>query len=293
MTQTIGDDARREAARMQQEDRIQLALQESVRLKDYINTLPAERWDCPTACALWNVRDLIAHLILGAWYQMKMISRGLAGDCSRPEGFPPAGSVNAASFSSTIHQNTLNVRDTLAGELLMEYNVVSDRFDDLLRGLRPSDLATPCYDLRGIATVGDFIDLRVMELVIHGWDLRSHLELEAHLPPESFPALADVIVRAFPWLFWPSGMSANPICYQFEVAGMRPARWDIVVRGDHAQVVLDRDGAADATITCHGETFVLFMFGRLTAADALASGHMVTDANQTLIAQLDQWFKGF
>lgn len=277
-------------------DRIQLALQESARLKDYVNALPAERWDCPTACALWNVRDLIAHLILGARYQMTMIARGLAGDCSPPEGFPPAGSVNAATFSPIIHQSTVHVRDALAGDVLTEYNVVNDRLDDVLRELGPSDLATPCYDLRGVATVGEFADLRVMELVMHGWDLRSRLEPEAHLPQESLPVLADIIVRAFPWLFWPSATAANPInpiCYRFEVGGLQPARWDIIVEADRAHLAWDAHGAADATITCQGETFVLFMFGRLTAAGALASGRMATSADHALITQLDRWFKGF
>jgi uncharacterized protein (TIGR03083 family) len=278
---------------MKHADRIPLALQESARLEDYINALPAERLGCPTACALWNVRDLIAHLILSARYQMTMIARGLAGNCSPPEGFPPAGSVNAATFSPIIHHNTLRIRDALADDALTEYNVVSDRFDDVLRKLVPADLTTPCYDLRGIAMVGDFVDLRLMELVIHGWDLRSRLEREAHLPQESFPVLADVIVRAFPWLFWPSATAANPICYRFEVDGMQPARWDIVVERDRAHLARDIHGAADATITCQGETFVLFMFGRLTAADALASGRMVTSADHALIAHLDQWFKGF
>lgn len=277
---------------MDHSDQIQLTLRESARLKDYINVLPSSRWEHPTACELWNVRDLVAHLILGARYQMTMIARGLEGDCSPPEGFPEAGSVNAETFSLVVHQNTLLVRDSVGDALLAEYNAVSDAFDAMLRDLDPSSLDTRCYDLRGVATVAEIVDLRVMELVLHGWDLRSRLEHEAHLPAPSYPALARVITRSFQWLYWP-GSSQEQIHYRFDVADLQPRLWDVFIDGSRACLASGSDCPADVTIGCDGESFVLLMFGRLSARDARAPGLMTVSGNETQVDLLDRWFRGF
>jgi uncharacterized protein (TIGR03083 family) len=277
---------------MDQPDHIQLALRESTRLKGYINALPPARWEHPTACELWNVRDLVAHLILGTRYQMTMIARGLAGDCSPPDGFPEAGSVNAETFSPIVHQNTLLVRDSVGDAVLAEYNAVSDAFDAMLRDLDSSSLDIPCYDLRGVATVADFVDLRIMELVIHGWDLRSRLEREAHLPAESYPALARVIRRSFQWLHWP-GSTQAPVHYRFDVADLQPRPWDVFIEGSRARLASGSDCPADVTIGCDGESFILLMFGRLSAHDARADGRMTISGDETQADMLDQWFRGF
>jgi len=36
---------------------------ESERLKQYLAALPQDAWTKPSACALWEVRDVVTHLI--------------------------------------------------------------------------------------------------------------------------------------------------------------------------------------------------------------------------------------
>jgi hypothetical protein len=62
--------------------RVQLALTESAQQKTYVNTLPPEALDHPTACHRWVVRDLLAHLVLATNFQTSMMRRGLQGDPS-------------------------------------------------------------------------------------------------------------------------------------------------------------------------------------------------------------------
>jgi hypothetical protein len=38
------------------------------RLKQYLVALPADAWTTRSACALWEVRDVVAHLIFEANY---------------------------------------------------------------------------------------------------------------------------------------------------------------------------------------------------------------------------------
>src|SRR5262245_51787650 len=62
---------------------------ESARLQHYLTTLPADAWTQPSACALWDIRDVVAHLSGIAHGYTDRITRGLRGDTSpSPAGFP-------------------------------------------------------------------------------------------------------------------------------------------------------------------------------------------------------------
>src|SRR5438128_785474 len=61
---------------------------ESERLQQYLAALTADAWTKPSACALWEVRDVVAHLIRVPNAYMVRITGGLRGDTSPPEGGP-------------------------------------------------------------------------------------------------------------------------------------------------------------------------------------------------------------
>ena len=69
-------------------DRVTLLQKESTRLTHYLHALPQEAWSRPSACAQWQVQDVVAHLVGGAELYAGSISRGLRGDTSPPEGRP-------------------------------------------------------------------------------------------------------------------------------------------------------------------------------------------------------------
>src|SRR5437773_1758479 len=71
-------------------NQIQLCQVAAERLTQYLHTLPADAWRHPSACEAWEVRDVVAHLVMGAELYMRVISRGVQGDVSPLEGFPPA-----------------------------------------------------------------------------------------------------------------------------------------------------------------------------------------------------------
>src|SRR5262252_1883205 len=61
---------------------------ESERLKQYLAALPQDAWTKPSACALWEIRDVVAHLCGPPNAYTLRITRGLQGDTSPPEGAP-------------------------------------------------------------------------------------------------------------------------------------------------------------------------------------------------------------
>ena len=75
------------------EERVQLLKSESQRFVDYLSGLTEEAWSRQSACELWAVGDVVAHLTGGVDNYYANISRGIAGDSSPPEaGTPPVPS---------------------------------------------------------------------------------------------------------------------------------------------------------------------------------------------------------
>ena len=66
----------------------QVVQTESARLQQYLTALPADAWMQPSACALWDIRDVVAHLSGIAHGYTDRITRGLQGDTSPSQGFP-------------------------------------------------------------------------------------------------------------------------------------------------------------------------------------------------------------
>ena len=252
-------------------DRVHLALSESERLKAYIGNLPSDVWSWPTACDRWNVHDMMAHLVLATEFQMGMISRGLEGDSSPPPRFPPAGARKSGGpGADATHRATISRRDTLGDELHEVFTSTSVDMDRLLAGINPSDWDRSCYHPGAIVPVRGYVDLRIMELVMHGWDIRSRLEPEAHLEPESLPVFMDLLLLFINVMLRPEPPTAAPTRLRFELRDPLRRTTDIVVNGSSASLDGTSTEAADVTFSCDPEAFVLILWGResMTTAES-------------------------
>jgi hypothetical protein len=104
------------------------------------------------------------------------ISRGLQGDTSPPAGRPAAGTDNAGSVAESIAQRVVVLRENWSDQLLDTFESSNDTLNELLTGIDAKDWDKLCYQPIGQIPVRRFVDLRLQELVIHGWDIRSRFE---------------------------------------------------------------------------------------------------------------------
>src|SRR5262245_58673511 len=80
--------ARRETTMSTQAECVKVLQTESERLQQYLAALPADAWTKPSVCALWEVRDVVAHLTVVPNNYVRFITRALQDDISPPEGRP-------------------------------------------------------------------------------------------------------------------------------------------------------------------------------------------------------------
>jgi hypothetical protein len=179
-------------------------------------------------------------------------------------------------------------RESLGDQLLATFTATSDQLHQLLAGCGPSNWATLCYHPASLLPVRTIVNLRLTELVMHGWDIRSRFEPEAHLAPESLSAFLEVMTGAFQWAFWPGTQLSSPVRYRFEVTGPIPLKTDIVVEGDQARLEPVKSSQANVTFRCATEPFVLLFYGRLTLPHAIAAGRIAAEGETELIPAFAQ-----
>ena len=86
--------------------------------------------------------------------------------------------------------------------MLANFLTANTQLNHLLASLRPEDWEKPHYTALGSAPLRHRPADRLLELVVHGWDIRSRLEPDTHLLDESVPVLVEVILgRVFAGCF--------------------------------------------------------------------------------------------
>jgi uncharacterized protein (TIGR03086 family) len=161
------------------------------RFDEVLRAVPADRWDAPSACELWTVRDVAGHVI---WGQEQLRHWATGQNYSRTEGAPGAPHPAEAAGSDPVA--TWRTARAAADESLT---------DETLRGTvtLPGLGETP---LSGIVT------LLVTDLLAHSWDIGHALDLDVHVEPDlvsgSFAWARDNVIRV-PGFFGPE-LTAPP-----------------------------------------------------------------------------------
>ena len=265
------------------QERIQLLKTESDRLKQFLSALPDDAWSNPTACEAWEVRDVVAHMVMGGEMFAGNITRGLANDQSPSAGMPPAGSSDMAARQVANAKRAIDIRESLGEQLLASFGERCDDLDRLLAGTGPQDWEKPCFHPAATLSIRTYVDLRIAELIVHEWDIRSKLESSARLREVCLPAMMDVL-SAFivGYLFNPGSKLENTVRYRFELSGAAPSKHDIVVEDGKSRLQPAGSASPDATFRCDTKTFVLLAYERITMAEALGNGRIAVEGNREL-----------
>ena len=279
--------------------RVTVVQTEFERLQQYLAALPEAAWTTPSACALWAVRDVVAHLTRVANLYHDSITRGLQADTSTPAGRAEPNTFNTLSREQRKQSAMAAAQDNIAfGErvgtdLLAVFSHAWDQFTHLVAGVSPHAWDTPCYHPRSLLPVRALVHAGVFELAIHGWDIRSALEPSTHLAPEALAVMLDHFVACVHWCFLPDAKLPTPVRYRFALTGTLTSTWDIVVEGDTAHMAPTAEALpAHATFRCDGETFVLLLCGRVRLETAIGDRRVIPTGDEAWVRAFPTWFQG-
>ena len=283
-------------------ERVQVFQTESERLQQYLAALPADAWTKPSACALWEVRDVVAHLATLPNTYTDRITHALRGDTAPPQGLPdpnifkthsPEERRQYAMARTQRPGGPLTLRERFGNNLLSMFGQAWDQFHHCIVTLNAQDWHKPCYHSFGIIPVHSLVNAGVFELAIHSWDIRSALEPSAHLSPDALAAILNFFSECPHWFFIPDARLPTPLRYRFAFTGALSSQWDIVVEGDQAHMAPAADATpANATFSCERETFALMMCGRIGFDTAMGDKRVIPTGDMAVVQAFKKWFQG-
>ena len=258
--------------------------------------LSPDAWRRPSACDLWEVRDVVGHLTCMAERFRGTVSRAVRGDVSPPAGSPPVGTSTQAGRRAFVARQAIACRESLGDQLFLTFRAQMDQFIALLAQLGPQDWEQPAYSALRLVPLWTYPSLTLREIAIHAWDIRSRFDPAARLSVESVPALMQGIALQLgpPWdaAFGQDAELSRPVRSRWDVTGVVPGRDDIVGENGTCRIELASAPVAHVTFRGDTETCVLLIYGRLSLESARASGRLRMEGAPALIAEFERWLTG-
>jgi uncharacterized protein (TIGR03083 family) len=263
-------------------------------LAQFLDTLSADDWQRPSACDLWTIRDLVAHLIWAADFYTDSVSRGIHGDISHPGDRPP-GNAPALfpAMPAYIDQQARTVRDRVGTALLPTFRASYHALAQVMARLSPQQWELPCafFPFRGgHRPASAFLFAILAELAIHGWDVRSRFDEAAPLSAQSLGVLMEQgLPTLVGFLTFPKDTgSPAPIRYRWDLSGESAWQYDVIVAGGQGRMEPTADTPAEVTLRCDRSTCALVLYSRLTLDTAVAQGRVTVEGHPALAQVLAQ-----
>ena len=268
---------------------VQLVRALSNEMAAYLHSLPEDVWrnaeQYASACDGWKVADVVAHLISGAMTYSLSISRALRGDTSPPLGYRPMGVADEV-------ERIIALRTAYDEDLFPEFNATCLRLNPLLASLEPEAHDMPAWHPMSAVLISRLIEFRVLELAVHGWDIRYGLDRSAKLSPTAHRFLIDWMARWFRAGFRKTDALETPVTYRFELTEPVSESYDVIVSGNAFCLQASADHRiADVTFRCDTDTYILFGMGRLPFGRSVRRGRLSFEGDQELASQFTDWFR--
>ncbi len=259
-------------------------------LAAFLYTLPEDVWRdadiYASACDRWNMADVVAHLIDVAITFTMSVERALGGSVSPPMGYRPKTAEERI-------QSVVSLREAYDEDLFPEFNTSCLRLNRLIAELEPAQHELPAWHPFGESTIGRLIELRAMELAIHGWDIRSGIDRDASIAPVAIPFLKGWVARWLRAAFRPPAELESAACLRFELTDSPNESRDLIVRADGFDLS-DADASAtpDATLALDSSAYILFLMGRIDIRRALRRRRLSLTGDRAAAERFGMWFPG-
>jgi uncharacterized protein (TIGR03083 family) len=194
-------------------------LAEIDRVADFIESLPDDAWEAPTRCEPLTFRELLAHMLRGAFRVNQMIDGGVLDEQPHADAITywrVVGAVPNASQpagDSVVQSARQSASDRTPEDLIKAWRADWETALARARALRPEDpvLRNPYVTIR----LSEFLRTRFVEVVVHHMDLR-HAVKQA---PDPDPAALAVVTEVLTGLLGTDPLRLGMDAVRFALAG--------------------------------------------------------------------------
>ena len=201
-------------------------------------------WNRPTACALWSVKDIVAHLLDSC---LRRLSFGRDRLDPTP-GRPIASYADLVAYLNHLNAEWIAATRRLSPGVLMDVmDLAEPQLHAYLQSLDPHAPATFGVAWAGEETSLNWFDIarEYTERWLHQQQIREAVKAPGLVGREWLYPVLDVFMRAFPFSF--RQVEANPgTSLQIEIVGEAGGVWTLA-RGNASWALLYGTGPAPAT----------------------------------------------
>ena len=259
-------------------------------LAGFLHTLPDDVWRDPdifaSACAGWKVADVVTHLITIAGMKTLSIQSALRGSASPPMGYRHKSAEERL-------QEIVNLREAFYEDIFYEFNASCLRLNSLLVGLEPDQYELAAWHPARVMDVSRLIELRLMELAIHAWDIRYGFDRNSKINPVAVPFLKGWLPNWLRASFRKPADLEGSVTFRFDLNDSDSEAHDLKVRSDSFSLEsADLTSDADVTVSLDSSAYILFLTGRVNLRRSVRRRQIGLEGDMETAARFGEWFVG-
>jgi uncharacterized protein (TIGR03083 family) len=209
----------------------------------------------PSAASEWDIAQVLSHLGSGAEIMTATVRAALDGTPG------PEGDFNQSVWD---RWNAASRREQADG--FLEKNEALTALYESLDDAQRSELRVKLGYLPEPVDVATIARMRLSELTLHSWDVRSGVDDKATLAPEAVVELLQSSGDLLAWISKPAELNGEYSVIQVNLTD--PAKQLTLHLNDPVSLDLAPADNPDGTLTLPGEAWLRLISGRLTAESA-------------------------
>lgn len=259
-------------------------------LAGFLHTLPDDVWRDPdtfaSACAEWKVADVVTHLIAIAGMKTLSIQSALRGSASPPMGYRRKSAEERL-------QEIINLREAFYEDIFYEFNASCLRLNSLLVGLEPGQYDLAAWHPARAMDVSRLIELRLMELAVHAWDIRYVFDRNSKINPVAVPFLKGWLPNWLRASFRKPADLEGSVTFRFDLNDSDSEAHDLKVRSDSFSLEsADSASEADVTVSLDSSSYILFLMGRVNLRRSVRRRQIGLEGDMEVADKFGEWFVG-
>jgi uncharacterized protein (TIGR03083 family) len=216
-------------------------------------------WERPTACPMWQVRDVVGHLI-------DVTESYFTGFDAARSGAAVAGPLGLRVMADRLDEGARAHRDLTQDEAVERLSADFAKLMEICRSLGPDEWGGTqvAHKYMGPLPAFFYPVFQLMDYGVHGWDIRQGTGQAHGLAADT----ADLLVP-FMFILWQATTSVpstfEPVSVGIRVSGRNAGDYAVTVSPDGLSYALGDVASLPAVVSFDPGSLVLTAFGRMNA----------------------------